>query len=108
SPEPLWHPCVGGTRVPTGLEMARVALRRAGLRHGAILLVSDLDDSNSDQPSLEQEASTLRAQHIPLRIVPLFATTRDVARFTALFGAGSLVDPSVFTHPAKRHPASVA
>jgi predicted phage tail protein len=99
---------MGGTRVATGLEMARVALRRAGLRHGAILLVSDLDDSNSDQPSLEQEASTLRAQHIPLRIVPLFATTRDVARFTALFGAGSLVDPSVFTHTAKRHAASVA
>jgi hypothetical protein len=40
--------------------------------------------------------------------VPLFATTRDVARFTALFGAGSLVDPSVFTHTAKRHAASVA
>jgi hypothetical protein len=103
-----WDTFMGGTRVATGLEMARVALRRAGLRHGAILLVSDLDDSNSDQPSLEQEASTLRAQHIPLRIVPLFATTRDVARFTALFGAGSLVDPSVFTHTAKRHAASVA
>jgi hypothetical protein len=103
-----WDTFMGGTRVGTGLEMARVALRRAGVEHGAILLVSDLDDSNGDQSLLEQEAATLHAQHIPVRIVPLFATIRDVDLFTALFGQSSMVDPSVFTHTAKREAASVA
>jgi hypothetical protein len=103
-----WDTFMGGTRIATGLEMARVALQRAGLRHGAILLVSDLDDSNSDQGLLDQEALTLRRQHIPVRIVPLFAAARDLNLFKALFGEGSIVDPSVFTHTAKRQAASVA
>ena len=103
-----WDTFMGGTRIATGLEMARVALVRAGLRHGAILLVSDLDDSNSDQGLLDQEALKLRAQHVPVRIVPLFAAARDVNRFKALFGNGSIVDPRVFTHTAKRRAASVA
>jgi hypothetical protein len=103
-----WDTFMGGTRIATGLEMARVALRRAGLRHGAILLVSDLDDSNSDQGLLDQEALKLRAQHIPVRIVPLFAAARNVSLFKALFGNSSIVDPSVFTHTAKRRAASVA
>jgi hypothetical protein len=103
-----WDTFMGGTRIATGLEMARVALRRAGLRHAAILLVSDLDDSNSDQGLLNQEALTLREQHISVRIVPLFAAARNVNLFKALFGPSSIVDPSVFTHTAKRHAASVA
>jgi hypothetical protein len=103
-----WDTFMGGTRVAAGLEMARVALEREGLRHGAILLVSDLDDSNSDQGLLDQEALKLREQHIPVRIVPLFAAAHDVNLFKALFGESSIVDPRVFTHTAKRRAASVA
>jgi VWA domain-containing protein len=102
-----WDTFMGGTRIATGLEMARVGLQRAGLRRGAILLVSDLDDSNSDQGLLDQEALKLREQHIPVRIVPLFAAARDISLFKALFGESSIVDPSVFTHTAKRQAASV-
>jgi hypothetical protein len=103
-----WDTFMGGTRVATGLEMARLALERAGLRHGAILLVSDLDDSNSDQGLLDQEALKLREQHIPVRIVPLFAAEHDLNLFKALFGESSMVDPRVFTHTATRRAASVA
>ncbi len=103
-----WDTFMGGTRIATGLEMARLALQRAGLRRGAILLVSDLDDSNSDQGLLDQEALKLREQHIPVRIVPLFAAAHDVSLFKALFGESSIVDPRVFTHTAKRRAASVA
>jgi hypothetical protein len=103
-----WDTFMGGTRVATGLEMARAALERAGVRHGAILLVSDLDDSNSDQVLLDQEALTLREQHIPVRIVPLFASEHNVNLFKALFGESSIVDPRVFTHTATRRAASVA
>jgi len=103
-----WDTFMGGTRIGTGLAMARVALERAGVKHGAILLVSDLDDSNGDQSLLDTEALKLREQHIPVRIVPLFAAPHDVNLFEALFGQTSMVDPSVFTHTAKRRAASVA
>jgi von Willebrand factor type A domain len=103
-----WDTFMGGTRVGEGLKMARLALKRAHVKHGAILLVSDLDDSNADQGLLEQEALQLRADHIPVRIVPLFAAPRDRRLFGALFGEKAFVDPSVFTHTAKRHAAAVA
>jgi hypothetical protein len=103
-----WDTFMGGTRIASGLEMARVALKRGAVKHGAILLVSDLDDSDADQASLEDEALRLRADHIPVRIVSLFATPQNKRIFAALFGSNALVDPSVFTHTAKRHAASVA
>jgi hypothetical protein len=103
-----WDTFMGGTRVGAGLAIARQALRRAQVKQGAILLVSDLDDSNADQSRLEQEALTLRQAKIPVRIVPLFAAPRDLRLFAALFGENAFVDPSVFTHTAKRHAASIA
>jgi hypothetical protein len=103
-----WDTFMGGTRIATGLEMGRLALRRAHVQHGSILLVSDLDDSNNDQGLLEEEALQLRTAHLPVRIVPLFAAPRDLRLFTALFGQSAIVDPSVFTHTATRHAASVA
>jgi hypothetical protein len=103
-----WDLFMGGTRVAPGLLMAEQALKRAGVEHGAILLVSDLDDSSADQPLLEQEAVRLRQEHIPLRIVPLFASAHDKSLFAALFGDDAFVDPKVFTHTATRHTESIA
>jgi hypothetical protein len=103
-----WDTFMGGTRVASGLEMARKALIRAKVKHGAILLVSDLDDAASDEGLLTAEALRLRSQHIPVRIVPLFAAAPDLHFFSALFGRDALVDPSVFTHTAKRHAESIA
>jgi hypothetical protein len=103
-----WDTFSGGTRIAAGLEMGRKALLRAHIRHGAILLVSDLNDASSDQGLLADEALRLHADHIPVRIVPLFAASIDARFFTALFGANAFVDPSVFTHTAKRHAAAVA
>jgi hypothetical protein len=102
-----WDTFMGGTRIAKGLQMADVALHRAHVKHGAILLVSDLDDSNADQAAIEQEAIHLRNEHLPVRIVPLFAAAVDKRYFAALFGQDSFVDPSVFTHTAKRRAASV-
>jgi hypothetical protein len=103
-----WDMFMGGTRVAPGLVTAAQALRRAQVKHGAILLVSDLDDSAADQPLLQQEAVRLRQQHIPVRIVPLFAAPHDKRLFAALFGDNAFVDPKVFTHNAARHTASIA
>src|SRR5579862_1859560 len=97
-----WDTFMGGTQIALGLDMGRIALRRAHITCGALLLVSDLDDSNSDQGRLEQEALLLRSKHIPVRIVPLFAAATNIHLFGALFGRGTFVSPSVFTHTAKR------
>src|SRR5207245_7592582 len=88
-----WDTFMGGTRIATGLEMGYDALRRTQVRHGALLPVSDLDDSNADEAMLEQEALKLRAANVPVRIVPLFAALRDQRLFAPLFGADSFVDP---------------
>ncbi|HET8529322.1 MAG TPA: vWA domain-containing protein [Gaiellaceae bacterium] len=103
-----WDMFTGGTRIAPGLATAARALRRAHVRHGAILLVSDLDDSAGDYPLLELEAVRLRQQHIPVRIVPLFAAPHDRRLFSALFGQSSFVDPRVFTHTATRHTQAIA
>jgi hypothetical protein len=103
-----WDTFMGGTRIAKGLAMAHAALRRGHVEHGSILLVSDLDDANSDQGALENEALRLRNEGIPVRIVPLFASAPDIRLFTALFGESAFVDPSVFTHTATRHAASIA
>lgn len=103
-----WDMFMGGTRIATGLIAAESALKRAGVRHGAILLASDLDDAQADDALLEAEAVRLRHDHIPVRIVPLFASAPDKAHFAALFGNNVFVDPKVFTHTATRHTQAIA
>jgi hypothetical protein len=102
-----WDRFSGGTRISAGLTEARLALARAHVKHGAILIVSDLDDSAADLPALGAEALRLQRAHIPVRIVPLFADRVKLGYFAAIFGANVFVDPSVFTHTAKRHEQSI-
>jgi hypothetical protein len=103
-----WDNFSGGTRIAAGLIEARQALQRAHVGHGAILVVSDLDDATADQPALDAEALRLRKAHIAVRIVPLFANQSNIRYFAAIFGDNAFVDPSVFTHTAKRHAQAVA
>lgn len=103
-----WDMFMGGTRIAPGLIMAAQSLHRAHVKHGAIVLVSDLDDSSADYPLLSQEAVQLRRQHIPLRIVPLFASHDNKALFGQLFGDGAFVDPRAFTHTARRQTQPIA
>lgn len=106
--ESPWDVFSGGTRIASGLQMAAESLRRAGVKHGAILLVSDLDDASGDEPLLEQEAVRLQHAHIPLRIVPLFASPHNEAHFANLFGGdGIFVDPNAFAHSAREQVAPI-
>jgi hypothetical protein len=103
-----WDDFSGGTRISSGLIAADRSLNKAGVKRGAILLVSDLDDSAADQSALNAEAIRLRREHIPVRIVPLFAAAANHEYFAALFGDNAFVDPSVFAHRAKQHVQAVA
>ncbi|HET7572096.1 MAG TPA: VWA domain-containing protein [Gaiellaceae bacterium] len=103
-----WDQFSGGTRIAAGLRAGRAALARAHVRHGSLLLVSDLDDSNADREPLYAETVALRRAHIPVRIVPLFAEADNKALFAALFGRDAFVDPSVFRHRAGHAVQTVA
>ena len=103
-----WDNFSGGTRVAAGLTEARQALERAKVAHGAILVVSDLDDASADQPALAAESLQLRRDHIAVRIVPLFADPANRRYFAAIFGDNAFVEPSVFTHTAKHRAQSIA
>ena len=107
APSP-WDRFSGGTRISTGLAMARRALQQANVSHGAIIVISDLDESVGDQEALVLEALRLRRAHIPLRIVPLFADPANRRYFATLFGDGAFVNPSAFTHVARRNVEPVA
>jgi hypothetical protein len=98
-----WDQFSGGTRISTGFVAGERALQRAKVKHGALLLISDLDDSVQDQPALEAEALRLHKEGIPVRIVPLFAETSNKNYFAALFGKDSFVNPSAFRHRAHEH-----
>jgi hypothetical protein len=103
-----WSTFSRGTRISAGLVEAQRALREAGVTHGAILIVSDLDDASGDQPAVVAEALALRRAHIPVRIVPLFADPTNKRFFATLFGDNAFVSPTAFTHTAKQHQEPVA
>jgi hypothetical protein len=103
-----WDMFSGGTRISSGIATAAAALRRAHVAHGAILIVSDLDDSSADLPALSGIALRVQREHIPVRIVPLFADPANVDLFAATFGKKAFVSPSVFTHTATRREQTVA
>lgn len=82
----------GGTRISTGLALARRMLEREGITDRGVLLVSDLNDSPFDLPSLGRELLAYRRQSIPLHVVALGAFRDDRAYFRRLLGPSAFVD----------------
>jgi hypothetical protein len=97
-----WSGFSGGTRISTGLVAGQEALRRAGVTHGSLVLMSDLNDSQNDQDSLAAEATALRRAHIPVRIVPINAIPQNVQLFARLFGQSAFVGPKAFRKTSKQ------
>lgn len=81
----------GGTRISTGLRVAREMVERDRLAPATVLLVSDLDDSPLDLATVTQEAIRYERQGIELRIVPLFPGPEDRSFFENLTGPGAFV-----------------
>ena len=97
-----WSPFSGGTRISTGLAAGEDALRRAGVTHGTLVLMSDLNDSQNDRDPLVAEAAAIRKAHVPIRILPLNATPQDLDVFANLFGPNVFVSPRAFTQTPKQ------
>jgi len=97
-----WSQFSGGTRISTGLVAGWNALKRAGIPHGSLVLMSDLNDSQDDRDSLVAVATALRQARVPVRIVPINAAPSDVQVFASLFGRNVFVSPSAFKQTSKR------
>ena len=78
-----------GTKISTGLELARDVLRRDRI-DGGIVLVSDLEDDQNDVGSLTETLISFRRQDVPLRVVGLSPAPRDRRYFEELLPPGAV------------------
>lgn len=81
----------GGTRVSTGLTVAREMIERDGIKGGTVLVLSDLDNSPFDNPRLAKEVDLYERAKITLRVVPLFPSEEDRGLFLRLLGPQAFV-----------------
>jgi Mg-chelatase subunit ChlD len=84
----------GGTRISSGLELARLTLGRDGGGRGAVVLLSDLGDEVGDLAEFAAEAKLIAEQGMQLRIVALSPKPSDLtlARELLAGGRGTIVE----------------
>jgi hypothetical protein len=82
---------LGGTAIGRALRLARDLLQEEPASKRSVLLVSDLDDASSDVPTMSEEIGRYRDAGIRLKVVPLFPSAVDLAFFTGLAGADSIL-----------------
>jgi hypothetical protein len=81
----------GGTKISSGLALARTVLQDEHIRRGAVLLVSDLSDDRNDVPRVAQEIVAYGRNHIPLRVVGLNPSPQDADYFRRLLRSNAAV-----------------
>lgn len=81
----------GGTRISTGLTVAREMVARDGIKNATVVVLSDLDNSPFDNPRLAKEVDLYERAKITLRIVPLFPSEDDRELFLRLLGPQAFV-----------------
>lgn len=89
----------GGTKISTGLRLAREMLKRHGQEGRGALLISDLDDSLLDVPSLTRELITYKREGIPLNLVALAPFDEDRFFFERMVGKKAFVDRADLAPP---------
>ena len=82
----------GGTKISTGLQLARQMLVRHDQKDRGALLISDLDDSLLDVPSLTRELILWKREGIPLHLVAMAPFDEDRFFFERMVGREAFVD----------------
>jgi hypothetical protein len=84
-----------GTRISSGLTLARSILHRDHVRKGTILLLSDLETASDDQPALAKALVEIRNDpSVRLKVVPLFPLADDRRFFASFVPRRDFVKPS--------------
>jgi hypothetical protein len=92
-PEAPWHDTfTSGTRISTGLALARELLEREGVDNGKVVLVSDLEDEYLDIPDLGNVLAGYADVGLPLRVVALSPSPDDRRIFERLVGSRGSVE----------------
>jgi hypothetical protein len=108
APNPWSVAFSGGTRISTGLQLARSILERDRLARGSILLVSDLDDDPGDLPLLRRTLVELQAQGTVVRAVGLNAAPEDERLFRRLLAEPGAVGRAGLEAPTETAVAETA
>jgi hypothetical protein len=82
----------GGTKISSGLRLAREVLERDRIRDGGVVLVSDLEDDQEDYAPLAETLIGYRRDGVPLRVVGLAPAPADRALFEQLLPAGAVAE----------------
>ena len=90
----------GGTRISTGLELARTIVERDRLEHPALLLISDLDDDTGDVARMRTTLAELEATGTEVRLVGLNPAPEDERLFVRLLGEPDAVAQATLEAPA--------
>jgi hypothetical protein len=89
-----WAGFRAGTRISSGLLIAREALIRERISDGSIVLISDLEILPDEVERLAVEIARLRQEGVSIRIVPLAPTAEKRALIERLTGPAALLrDP---------------
>jgi len=112
NPAPGDYPWVGvftgGTRLSAGLARALQALQEAGVRHGQIVLVSDLRDAPEDLPRVGVLLSRIRALGMKLSIVTVGRAGRDPKAFSDLGGSAFMMSAADAVYASDRGPTPLS
>jgi hypothetical protein len=109
-PETPWSLAfAGGTRISSGLDLARRLLARDAIRDGSVLLISDLDNDREDSSRLTAAMLAYEEASIPLRVVGLNPAPDDAEYFRRLLGrAAAVTEARLPAEGEETAPASLA
>ena len=89
----------GGTRISTGLELARAIVQRDRLERPALLLVSDLDNDTGDVARMRRALDDFEAAGTEVRVVALDPAPEDERLFARLLGEPNAVSKATLDAP---------
>jgi hypothetical protein len=82
-----WEEFRGGTRVSTGVNVARAALLRENVTKGSMVIVSDLEILPEEIAQLSEAIGRAQADGFQIRIVPIAPTDEKRALIEQLVGS---------------------
>jgi hypothetical protein len=83
-PNPWASTFTAGTRISTGMDLAR-AIAVEQPHRPTVVLISDLEDDPGDLAALDRVAAAYRRDHIPVRVIGLNPSPQDVTLVRHLF-----------------------
>jgi hypothetical protein len=105
-PPSPWAPLAGGTTISAGLTLADQILQRDHVRHGSVVLISDLETTSDDAAAVVDAVDSLKGHGYQLHLVGLAPTGPALRFFESLLGRRAIVDPHSLDSPVQRRDSS--